>query len=116
MHVGMIRIPCKNLVEAEHFYTQQLGLALCFGSADDGFIGYQLDNLQIMIEAEEQGEFETGRFLGFSLVVADISAAYQAWLAKGVTFTGPPETQEWGGIMTHIVDCSGNSFSLVQEF
>ena len=31
-----------------------------------------------------------------------------------VKFTGPPETQPWGGIMTHVMDSSGNVLSMVE--
>ena len=39
---------------------------------------------------------------------------YQKSLELGKNFTGPPEEQVWGGIMTHVIDCSGNTFSVVQ--
>ena len=39
---------------------------------------------------------------------------YQKSIELGIIFTGPPEEQVWGGIMTHVIDCSGNTFSVVQ--
>jgi len=115
MRVGSIRIPCKDLALSEDFYTNKLGLNCIFGSINDGFVGYQLENAQVIIEPEEKGEFECGRFLGFSIDVVDIDAFYQSKRALGVKFTGPPEKQAWGGIMTHVVDASGNSFSIVKS-
>ena len=55
-----------------------------------------------------------GRFLGFSLEVKDMDHFYQKSIELGIIFTGPPEEQVWGGIMTHVIDCSGNTFSVVQ--
>ena len=55
-----------------------------------------------------------GRFLGFSLEVKDMDNLYQKSIELGIIFTGPPEEQVWGGIMTHVIDCSGNTFSVVQ--
>ena len=115
MRMGMMRIPCGDLAKSEIFYSDKLGLQKTFGGSADGYIGYSLENVDILIEPEEKGEFECGRFLGFSLVVEDIGQAYKSFLTKGIEFTGSPEKQIWGGIMAHIVDNSGNSFSLVQE-
>ena len=55
-----------------------------------------------------------GRFLRFSLEVKDMDNFYQKSIELGIIFTGPPEEQVWGGIMTHVIDCSGNTFSVVQ--
>ncbi|UAB71467.1 VOC family protein [Vibrio sp. SCSIO 43132] len=115
MKILMMRIPCKNLKEAEAFYSEKLGWQKIFGSEPEGYIGYQLDNVQVLLEPEEIGEFECGRYLGFSLEVEDINHYYEETKKKGVTFIGSPEKQDWGGIMTHIEDCSKNSFSIVQS-
>ena len=114
MRMNMMRIPCKDLSESENFYSNILGLEKIFGSIDDNYIGYQLDNVNLLIEPQEKGEFECGHFLGFSLEVDNIQSFYETHLLKGITFTGPPEKQFWGGIMTHIKDCNDNTFSIVQ--
>lgn len=114
MKVNMLRVPCISVAESEQFYSEVLGLTKSFGCVADGFIGFQLDNVQLLLEREEKGEFESGRFLGFSLEVEDISALYNRLSAKGITFTGVPKPQFWGGIMTHIIDSSNNTFSIVE--
>ncbi|AXN30722.1 hypothetical protein CKF94_06270 [Vibrio coralliilyticus] len=114
MKINTMRIPCRCLIESEKFYTEKLGLNKVFGSPEEGFIGYQLENVQVLLEGEESGEFEAGRFLGFSLEVKNIRSFYETLTARDVEFTGPPEKQLWGGLMTHIVDCNKNSFSIVQ--
>lgn len=113
MRIGAIRVPCRDLAEAERFYSDKLGLQRIFGSIADGYIGYALDNARLLLESHEEGDFEAGRYLGFSLVAEDIDAFYEAARARGVSFTGPPQKQSWGGVMTHVTDCSGNVFSIV---
>lgn len=115
MKLSMMRIPCKNLRDAELFYSSKLGMRKVFGSESEGFIGYQLDNTQVLLELEEIGEFECGKYLGFSLEVSDINDFYRVAKENGITFTGAPVKQDWGGIMTHIVDCSRNTFSIMQS-
>ncbi len=114
MKLSTLRIPCENLKNSELFYSNMLDMNKLFGSETEGFIGYQLENIQILLELEEKGEFECGRYLGFSLEVDDINEFYLVSKGKGVTFTGTPEKQAWGGLMTHVVDCNQNSFSIVQ--
>lgn len=113
--IATIRIPCKDLKKSEGFYTEKLGLNKIFGDAESGFIGYQLENTQLLLELEEIGEFEAGRYLGFSVEIDDIQGFYESKSQSGVTFVGAPEKQEWGGIMTHVEDVSGNSFSIIQK-
>ncbi len=114
MKINTLRIPCRDLAESEDFYTNLLGLEKSFGSPSEGHVGYKIENANILIENEEDGEFESGRYLGFSIEVPDIDNFYRSLSSRGVTFTGPPEAQAWGGIMTHVEDCNGNSFSVVQ--
>lgn len=114
MKVNSLRIPCHDLIASEVFYTNQLGLNKVFGSAEEGVIAYQLENVQLLLELEEKGEFECGRYLGFSVEVEDIQTFYDHLLSNNVVLTGPPEDQFWGGKMTHIIDCNKNTFSVVE--
>ncbi|USD43211.1 VOC family protein [Vibrio sp. SCSIO 43135] len=114
MKLNTLRIPCADLNESEVFYTEKLGLTKVFGSVADGFIGYQLENVQVIIEPEESGEFESGRYLGFSIEVENLADFYARLSECGVEFTGEPEPQFWGGLMTHVIDPSKNTFSVVQ--
>ncbi|MDK2593661.1 VOC family protein [Pseudoalteromonas obscura] len=115
MKLAAIRIPCKNLNDAYAFYADKLRLTVLFGSPSEGFVGMQLQNVQLIFEPEEQGEFECGRYLGFSLAVENIDTFYREASKRGVSFSNEPEKQSWGGIMTHISDNSGNIFSVIQS-
>ena len=115
MKVSTIRIPSVNLKMASDFYEKSLGLSKSFGSPDEGFVGFQLENALLLLEPEEPGEFECGRYLGFSVSVADIDLFYQNCVQRGVEFSRPPEAQKWGGMMAHLKDCDENTFSVVQH-
>ena len=115
MKVNTLRIPVLELTQSAEHYQLILQQAPAFGSADLGYIGFELENVTLLLESAEPGEFEAGRYLGFSLEVEDIHYFYQGAIDRGVEFTGAPVDQPWGGIMTHIKDCNGNVFSLVQS-
>lgn len=114
MRVHTLRIPCKDLARAEAFYARALGTDKAFGGAGQGYVGFALDNANVLIEQQERGEFESGRYLGFSLAVDDIDAYYNAGVERGLPFLHPPQRQPWGGTMTHVRDDDGNVFSIVQ--
>ena len=112
MRIHTIRIPCTDMQDAETFYSKLLGCQKAFGDVTQGYIGFAVENVSILLEPVEAGEFEAGRYLGFSFEVPDIHGFYEQ-LKGEVKFTGPPETQPWGGIMTHVTDSSGNVLSIV---
>ena len=115
MKLSTIRIPSMNLKIASDFYEHSLGLSKSFGSPDEGFVGFELENALLLLEPEEPGEFECGRYMRFSVSVADIEIFFENCLKRGVIFSGVPEVQKWGGIMAHLQDCDGNTFSVVQH-
>jgi predicted enzyme related to lactoylglutathione lyase len=55
-----------------------------------------------------------GRFTGLSFSVPDIQSKYAELLSKGVTFSGAPEAQAWGGTLATFTDPAGNALQLVQ--
>lgn len=58
---------------------------------------------------------EPGGYSGISLVTDDVNQAYQELLAKGVSFSQPPEPMPWGTLATWFSDPDGNSFFLTAE-
>jgi predicted enzyme related to lactoylglutathione lyase len=113
MRVNTIRIPCSDLKLSEAFYSVLLGRTKAFGGEEEGYVGFDLDNVTILLELEEAGEFEAGRYLGFSIEVDDIERLYRE-LKDRIAFVAPPEKQPWGGTMAHVEDTSGNSLSIVE--
>jgi len=113
LRVLALRIPCRDLAVSERFYSRLLGRPRAFGSLELGYVGFELENVSVLLEPTEAGEFEVGRYLGFSLEVDDIQAFYLR-LKDEVAFSGQPESQPWGGTMTHVTDVNGNTLSIVQ--
>ncbi|WP_221887238.1 VOC family protein [Pseudoalteromonas luteoviolacea] len=114
MKLSAIRIPCISIAESARFYADKLQLIKVFGSESEGVVGFKLGDIDVLLEPQEKGEFEAERYLGFSVEVENIDDFYQQKLALGVRFTGVPEVQSWGAKMTHIIDPSGNSFSVIE--
>jgi len=52
MRLNTIRIPCRNRAESSQFYEKLIGLEKTFGSPELGYVGFQLENAQILIELE----------------------------------------------------------------
>ncbi|MCB1691257.1 MAG: VOC family protein [Pseudomonadales bacterium] len=114
MRVNTLRIPVRDLVGSQDFYREALGREPAFGNAEEEYVGFFLDNVTVLLEAQEPGGFEAGRYLGFSLEVPDVRAFYDDAVARDIPFAHPPEIQPWGGIMTHVIDPDGNVFSVIQ--
>lgn len=113
MRIHTIRIPCTDMNDSEAFYAKLFGAQKTFGDVSQGYIGFVLENATVLLEPVEVGEFEVGGYLGFSIEVADIQAFHED-LKEEIEFTGPPESQVWGGTMTHVTDSSGNILSIVE--
>ena len=43
----------------------------------------------------------------------DVFATYDALVARGVEFLGPPEKQPWGGVPAHLHDPDANILTLI---
>lgn len=80
MKLNALRIPCTDMNAAEDFYANKLKLEKIFGSLQEGFDGFKIEYVNIIIEPEEKGEFESNRYLGFSVSVDDIDTFYKAMI------------------------------------
>ena len=114
MRLSAIRIPSTDLQAAEIFYAEALGLEKISGAPAMGYVQFRTGGIDLILEPEEAGDFEAGRFLGLSFRVDDIETAIGELQASGVGITGIPEKQSWGGTLAHFLDPSGNVVTLVQ--
>lgn len=119
MQLSTARIFVRDLAQAQHFYSAVLGLPLRAGSIDLGFCVYAPGSVQLVVEpvspeAPEEEQALVGRFTGLSFAVASVPDEYTRLQAFGVTFTGAPEVQPWGGVLATFSDPSGNQLQLVQ--
>ena len=114
MKIYGVRVWVDDMAAARRFYGETLGLTAKWDM--EMAVGYDLRTDLIVERSDggEQGESLVGRFVGASIQVDDIQAAYEALTAKGVPFVGPPEKMPWGGTLAHFKDPAGNTLTLLQ--
>ncbi len=109
------RVFVTNLDRSATFYRDVLGLSAIFTSETAAM--FETGQTKLIIELADPNDPEeatyVGRFCGLSFEVADMQSVYDSLRGRGVKFDGPPETQEWGGILAHLHDPDGNVLSLV---
>jgi len=112
-----IRVFSFRWDESVIFYRDIVGLPLRFLSEDIGWAQFDLGSASLGLErcdpADPESSSLVGRFVGVSIEVEDILASYDSLKARGVEFTGPPETQPWGGTLVHFKDPDGNIITLL---
>lgn len=113
------RVRVRSHSEAQAFYGTTLSLPLLDGGAVQGYCVFGADRTQLIVEpvaedASAEDQALVGRFTGLSFAVPSVSEAYSARAAAGVTFTGAPERQPWGGGLATFKDPAGNRLQLVQ--
>lgn len=122
MRLSAVRIFVHDLVVAQAFYEDKLGLPRVAGGAAFGYCVFESDGtgaLHLVIEAVSADAPESdrelvGRFTGVSFTVADVHAFHAELTERGVKFTDPPEVQDWGGVLATFLDPSGNELQIVQ--
>lgn len=106
--------------KAAEFFTQKLG----FEVRRDEPMGPQARWIEmapkgaqtVLIPFTPPGmESRIGAFSGIVFGCDDAQATYQQLSSRGVEFTGPPQKQPWGGLMTQFKDFDGNEYVLVQD-
>ena len=120
MKIYAIRILVDDWPLACEFYENKLNLPLEFKDEDFGWAEFDVGGAKFGIErvdvdASPEDKKLIGRFLGVSLHVDDAEDTYKDLLAKGVEFVAPPEKQDWGGVLAHLKDTSGNIITLMSE-
>ena len=109
----------NDIDSARHFYSSKLGLPLKADGGQHGDYVFKAGNTELVIQvvaddAPEEHRVLVGRFTGLSFNVKDIIEKHRQLVALGVTFTGAPERQFWGGIRATLQDPSGNELQSVQ--
>jgi uncharacterized glyoxalase superfamily protein PhnB len=111
------RVFTTDFDAAVRFYSETVGLPVLFGDTNMGWAEFDTGDAHLCLEriAPEDKEREelVGRFVGVSLQVDDMDAAYEELCAAGVTFEAPPEDQPWGGVLAHFRDPDGNVLTLL---
>lgn len=120
MQLHTARIFVQDLALAARFYEEILGLPLKADGRDQGFCVFGAGPMSLVVESVEadappEDLALVGRFTGLSFDVADIQSKYTELSSRGVTFSGLPEPQSWGGILATLRDPAGNELQLVQQ-
>jgi predicted enzyme related to lactoylglutathione lyase len=120
MQLKTARVFVKDIAAAKSFYEGVLALPLKIDGERHGFCVFHSGGLDLIVEsvppeAPNDDQILVGRFTGLSFTVPDIQSKYTDLLAKGVSFSGPPEEQAWGGTLATFEDPAGNELQLVQE-
>lgn len=119
MELTTARVFVTDLAEARSFYGTALALPLKIDGESHGFCVFRSGGLDLVVEAvppdaPDDDRVLVGRFTGLSFSVPDIQSKYAELLSKGVTFSGAPEPQAWGGTLATFTDPAGNGLQLVQ--
>ncbi|MET3493472.1 VOC family protein [Variovorax boronicumulans] len=120
MQLRTARIFVADLPGASRFYQEVLGLPIKADGSAQGFCVFDAGAMSLVVEhvdanAPAEDQVLVGRFTGLSFDVADIQAKFTELSKRGVVFAGPPERQEWGGVLATLRDPAGNELQLVQR-
>ena len=112
--VGVI-LWTDNLDAMVRFYRDALGLLVHSDHGD--FVAFQVRpgvRLSVGRHAQVRGPARDPYRVMVNLQVADIHAAHQTLVRKGVPFLRLPEQEEWGGWVATFQDPDGNVLQLFQ--
>ena len=112
-----VRVFVTDWPRAMRFYAETLEMEVVYRSDEFGWAEMATGESHLAIERVDASDSESqllvGRFVGASLEVADIVAAHNFLVGRGVQFVAPPEKQPWGGVLAHLHDPDGNILTLV---
>lgn len=120
MQLKTARIFVHDMAAAKAFYATALGLPLTAEDTHGDYCVFGAGHTVLVVEcaaasAPQEERVLVGRFTGLSFTVPDIQGAYVDLRAKGVSFSGAPERQAWGGTLATFADPAGNALQLVQH-
>ena len=122
LHLSLhhVTILVRDQDRSLRFYLDQLGFNLVVDaqmeSGDRWVAVAPPDGTAILALVAPEPDSEEYKFIGRStdiiFVTEDVTAKFQEWSERGVSFHHPPQTPRWGGIYTRFEDLDGNSFGL----
>src|SRR6266567_7831330 len=112
-----------DLARCTTFYRDTLGLQV--KNSDPNSVTFQMENQYLLllevsaaadlIRSEANAlSIEGGPRVLLAAGVEDVDAAYEALVARGVTFLRPPTNQPWGLRTAHFDDPEGNLWEIKQ--
>jgi catechol 2,3-dioxygenase-like lactoylglutathione lyase family enzyme len=109
-------IPVRDQDRALAFYTEKLGFAVATDAPFDDtqrWIELRIPgaDTRVVLFTPHGWEDRIGGFQAISFWTDNVQKTYDEYVARGVEFLGPPETEEWG-TSAILKDPDGNSFVL----
>ena len=109
-------IPVRDQELALEFYTQKLGMQILTDQPFDDKqrwieLGIPGADTGVVLFTPQGHESRIGTFQGLSFWSDAVNKSYAELTARGVKFTAPPKTEEWG-TSSIFVDQDGNQFVL----
>jgi predicted enzyme related to lactoylglutathione lyase len=120
MNLNTVRVFVRDLDSAKRFYGEALGLQTSADGSGHGYCVFQAGAAALVVEAvpgdaAPADQDLVGRFTGLSFEVPSAAAAYRDLRSRGVTFTGEPEKQFWGGTLATFKDPAGNELQICEQ-
>ena len=114
----------KDVATCLTFYRDTLGLQVTESTPE--LASFQMENVYFLLlevsaaahmisEEELELKIEGGPRGLLAAGVEDVDAAYEALVARGVTFLRPPTNQPWGLRTAHFADPEGNLWEINQS-
>jgi catechol 2,3-dioxygenase-like lactoylglutathione lyase family enzyme len=115
MRLSAVRIFVDDLDRAAAFYEDVVGLTRST-TVPAAILFEQAPSIVVeLADDDARREGLLGRFTGVSFETFDAAALHADLKARGVPLHGPPERQDWGGILLFAQDPSGNTITFVQH-
>lgn len=115
--LAIVRVFVRDLERSLGFYRDTLGMRVAFAS--EAWAQLDTGAAQLALERAAAGDHEAaelvGRFVGVSLAVPDVNAAFGELSRRGVAFVAEPERMAWGGTLAHFRDPDGNVLTLLES-
>ena len=112
--VGVI-IWTQDLDRLSAFYRETLGLEPYSEHPDSVSFRWGDMRLRVATHSHIEGLSKDPIRIMVNLGVTDIHAVHKALVAKGVSFSRPPEQEEWKGWVATFADPDGNTLQLLQQ-
>ena len=109
-------IPVTDQDRALAFYTEKLGFAVATDQPFDDkqrWIELRIPGAEtrVVLFTADGHEDRIGTFQGISFIADDVARTYDELSRRGVEFSGPPRSEEWGTFVI-FKDPDGNAFVL----
>jgi catechol 2,3-dioxygenase-like lactoylglutathione lyase family enzyme len=114
--IKFVSVPVRDQDAALAYYTERLGFEVATDQPFDGtqrWIELRIPgaDTRLVLFTPEGHQNRVGTFSNIAFVADDVERTYRELRARGVEFTVPPKSEEWG-TSAIMKDPDGNTFAL----